>query len=75
MSIRKLLPFLLFAGFAVSCGGQKQTGSPNDPNEQQGNPQAQPAKSDTSSKSNKEPVDNKAGRNAHTEVPNGQDNK
>jgi hypothetical protein len=57
-----------------SCGGQRQTGSPNDPNEQQGNPAAQPEKSVTN-KSNKEPDTNKAGKNAHTGLPNGQDNK
>ncbi len=70
----KLLPFILIAGLAVSCGGQPQIGSPNDPNEQQGNPKAQPEKS-VENKSNEEPSDNQAGRNAHTDLPNGQNNQ
>ncbi len=49
-------------------------GSNNDPNEQQGNPKAQPEKSATGV-SNKQPNDNKAGRNAHSDTPNANDNK
>ncbi len=68
----KLLPLLLAAGLAVSC--DVQTGTPNDPNEQQGNPKAQPAESVTN-KSNEEPLDNQAGRNAHTDLENGINNQ
>lgn len=74
MTSPKLLLILLVAGLACSCGGQKQTGSPNDPNEQQGNPKAQPEKSVTN-KSDKQPSDNQAGRNAHNGKANGNDNK
>ncbi len=69
------LPFiLLIAGLACSCGGQRRTGSSNDPNEQQGNTKAQPEKGVTSN-TNKQPNDNKAGRNAHSDTPNANDNK
>ena len=44
-------------------------GSPNDPNEQQGNTKAQPEKS-VGSNTNKQPSDNKAGRNVHNDGNN-----
>lgn len=72
--MRKLFPFVLLAALACSCGNERQIGTPNDPNEQQGNPQAQPEKS-VKNKSNSEPSDNAAGRNAHTNLPNGDNNQ
>ena len=56
------------------CGGQPQKGSPNDPNEQQGNAKAKPEDSITK-KSNKQPGDNQAGRNVHDGGARANDNK
>ena len=62
-------------GLLTGCGGQRQTGSANDPNEQQGYPRARPEKGITGAQ-NAQPGDNKANRNAHTGLKNGQqDNK
>lgn len=72
--MRKLFPLVLLAGLACSCGNERQIGTPNDPNEQQGNPKAQPEKS-VKNKSNSEPSGNAAGRNVHTDLPNGQNNQ
>lgn len=74
MTSPKLLALIAIVGLACSCGGQKQTGNPNDPNEQQGNPKAQPEKSVTDT-TNKQPSDNQAGRNAHNGKAKANDNK
>ena len=70
----KILVLVVALGMGCGCGGQHEKGSPNDPNEQQGNAKAQPENSITK-KSDKQPSDNQAGRNAHSGTPHANDNK
>ena len=70
MRSKKVLLAVVLAAIACGCGGQGERGSPRDPNEQQGNPKAQPEKSITS-KPGKQPADDQAGKDAHTGTPDG----
>ena len=72
--MRKFILVLVAIGMASGCGGQHEKGAPNDPNEQQGNAKAKPEDSITK-KSDKQPSDNQAGRNAHSGTPHANDNK
>jgi hypothetical protein len=70
----RLIPIAFAAVLMAGCGGQRPTGSPNDPNEQQGNTKAKPEKSITGAVG-KERGDNQAGRNAHNGRAGANDNK
>lgn len=55
----------------LSCGGEpRHHGTPSDPNEQQGNPNAKPEES-INKNSNKQPDGDKAGKDPHTLTPSG----
>lgn len=70
MRSKKLWLALSLVSVACGCGGQRKTGSPSDPNEQQGNAKAQPEKS-IAPKPGSQPADDQAGKNAHTLTPDG----
>jgi len=67
---KRVLTAVMLAAVTCGCGGQGERGSPRDPNEQQGNPKAQPEKSITS-KPGKQPGDDQAGRDAHSGLRDG----
>lgn len=65
----KVLPVLLL-GLTWACGNSERghRGTPSDPNQQQGNPDAKPEET-TKPASNSEPASNKAGKDPHTLTP------
>jgi hypothetical protein len=69
--IRPYLTTALIIGLALTtygCGEPGHHGTPSDPNEQQGNPEAHPEQS-INKKSNKQPDGDKAGKDPHTLTP------
>lgn len=65
MRSKKIWLALALLAVGCGCGGQRGKGSPNDPNEQQGNPNAKPEQS-VSPKPGSQPGDDKAGKDPHT---------
>ena len=65
----KILPVLIL-GLTCACGSSDHGhhGTPSDPNEQQGNPNAKPEES-TKHVTNGEPATNKASKDPHTLTP------
>ena len=65
----KVLPVLIL-GFTCACASSDHGhhGTPSDPNEQQGNPNAKPEDS-VKSVTNGEPATNKASKDPHTLTP------
>ncbi len=62
----KIAPVLVFAVASVGCGGEPgHHGTPSDPNEQQGNPKAQPEKS-INGKPGSQPDSDKTSKDPHT---------
>jgi hypothetical protein len=60
----RFLIVVLCAGLAASCGKPPVNGGNTD--NQLGNPNAHPERDAEATKSNKQPADNKAGRDPHT---------
>lgn len=65
-SLWKIVPIVALALATWSCGGEPgHHGTPSDPNEQQGNPKAQPEKS-INGKPGSQPDSDKSGKDPHT---------
>jgi len=64
-----IMPVIVLAVAACGCGGEPgHHGTPGDPNEQQGNPKAQPEKS-INAKPGDQPDSDKSGKDPHTLTP------
>jgi hypothetical protein len=62
----KAAPVVVFALVSIGCGGEPgHHGTPSDPNEEQGNPKAQPEKS-INGKPGDQPSSDKTSRDPHT---------
>ena len=63
----KIAPLVVFAFVSIGCGGTEpgHRGTPSDPNEEQGNPKAQPEKS-INGKPGSQPESDKTSKDPHT---------
>lgn len=62
----KIAPAIVFAFVSIGCGGVPgHHGTPSDPNEEQGNPKAQPEKS-INGKPGSQPESDKTSKDPHT---------
>jgi hypothetical protein len=63
----KFVPLVVLVAATWDCGGEPgHRGTPSDPNQQQGNPNAQPENSIVKGKVGDQPSGDKTGKDAHT---------